>query len=67
MKDHKDLDVWKESMLLAENNKTFSLDENTDYLVRLNEFLFLVILRKQLEKATKNLYLLYMPWAQYLK
>jgi hypothetical protein len=40
MKDHKDLDVWKESMLLAENiytNKTFSLDENTDYLVRLNE------------------------------
>jgi hypothetical protein len=27
MKDHKDLDVWKESMLLAENiytNKTFS-------------------------------------------
>jgi hypothetical protein len=40
MKDHKDLDVWKESMLLRKHlctNKTFSLDENTDYLVRLNE------------------------------
>jgi hypothetical protein len=39
MKDHKDLDVWKESMLLRKhlNNKTFSLDENTDYLVRLKQ------------------------------
>jgi four helix bundle protein len=36
MKDHKDLDVWKNLCYSQKITKHFPLDENTDYLVRLN-------------------------------
>jgi hypothetical protein len=41
MKDHKDLDVWKQSMLLAEDvyalTKEFPSEERFDYQAKLRE------------------------------